>query len=299
MNVRAYDHKTDYERINRFLIEIYRPAETLDAWLQSRWEYIHHHPLSDGLPWDQCGIAEVDDMIVGFIHFEDHPAFNYIQIRPGYERYAEELLDWAIHHLGGTSPRFEGQIRGIFVSDYDNGLEQRVAARGYEPHDDIIEEHARYVIDEPIESGPLPDGFHLHSLDDDNNFTQINRVLWRGFNHRGPPPASEIEGRKAAQAAPHFRKDLTIVATAPNGDYASFVGMWVVPDNQVAYVEPVATDPTFRQLGLASAALRESMRRVAGEGIKTVWVGSGLPFYQDLGFNIRNRSRLWVKRLSI
>ena len=267
----------------------------LATWLQPRWEYLHYHSMSDGLPFERCGIAENDGQIVGFIHFEDNPAFNYLQIRPGHERATDELLDWAHSHLGGQSVTFGRKVLGLYVSDRDNYLEQRAAERGYEPQSDIVEEHARYVIDRQIGEPQLPDGFGLQSLADDNDFEKINRVLWRGFDHVGPPPDTELEGRRRAQQAPGFRKDLTIVAVAPNGEYASLSGMWTVPDNNVAYLEPVATDPNYRRMGLGTATVRESLRRVAAEHIRTIWVGSGLVFYQDMGFSIQNRSRLWIK----
>ena len=253
--------------------------------------------MSDGLPFERCGIAEDNGQIVGFIHFEDNPAFNYLQIRPGHERATDSLLDWAHSNLGGESVTFGRRVLGLYVSDFDNYLEQRVAERGYEPQPDIVEEHARYVIDKPVEVAELPEGFRLQSLADDNNLEKINRALWRGFDHPGPPPEDEIEGRKHAQQAPNFRKDLTIVAVAPNGDYAALSGMWTVPDNDVAYLEPVATDPTYRRMGLGTAVVQESLRRVSDEVIRIVWVGSGLVFYQDMGFSIQNRSRLWVKSI--
>jgi hypothetical protein len=100
----------------------------------------------------------------------------------------------------------------------------------------------------------LPDGFRLQSLEDENDLRKINAVLWRGFDHEGPPPDEGIPGREHMQRAPGFRKDLTIVAITPEGDYASFAGMWIVPENRIAYVEPVATDPEYRRMGLGTAA---------------------------------------------
>lgn len=97
--------------------------------------------------------------------------------------------------------------------------------------------------------------------------------------------------------APNFRKDLTVIAVAPNGDYASFAGMWQVADRPVAYVEPVATDPTYRRMGLGRAAVLESIRRVAAGGAREVWVGSDQEFYLAMGFEIETRTRLWVKTL--
>lgn len=267
----------------------------LANWLQPRWEYLHHHTMSDGLPFERCGIAEEDGQIVGFVHFESNPVYNYLQLRSGHEQATDGLLDWAEAHLGGCTTAFDRRVVGLYVSDWDNYLEQRVAERGFEPQPDIVEAHARYVIDKPIGEPSLPDGFHLQSLNDDNDLEKVNQVLWRGFGHVGNPPASEVEARRRAQDAPNFRKDLTIVAVAPDDEYASYAGMWTVPDNNVGYLEPVATDPKYRRMGLGRAVVQESLRRVAPEYIRTVWVGSGLAFYQDMGFSIQNRSRLWIK----
>lgn len=295
MRVRSYNHDADYDRVGRFLVDVYRP-DGLRAWLQPRWEYMHFHPMSKGLHFDRCGLAEEGGRIVGFVHFEDDPALNYLQIRPGHESVASELLDWAERNLGGWSGSFGREVLGVYVDDSDPGLEDLVVRRGFECSD-RTEEHARLEIEVPLPEAPLPDGFRLQSLEDDNDFHKINRVLWRGFNHEGPPPEEEVAGRELAQRAPNFRRDLTIVVAAPNGDYAAFAGMWVVAANRVAYVEPVATDPTYRRLGLGRAAVIESIRRAAEDGAGVVWVGSGLDFYLSMGFTIRARSRLWVKPL--
>jgi predicted N-acetyltransferase YhbS len=207
------------------------------------------------------------------------------------------MVDWAEAHLGGYSRSLERNVLGIYVNDFDEDFAGELTGRGFERFDDYQEEHARFVVDGPIPDVEAPEGFRLQSLADENDLVQINRVLWRGFNHEGPPPDAEIAGRAFAQSAPSFRKDLTIVAAAPNGDYAAFGGMWFVPENRVAYVEPVATDPTYRRLGVGSAVVLESMRRVAELGAEVIWVGSGQQFYRNLGFTVMFQGNLWVRNL--
>ncbi len=141
----------------------------------------------------------------------------------------------------------------------------------------------------------LPEGFHLQSLADENDLRKINQVLWRGFNHQGPPPEEEIEGRKEAQAAPNFRHDLTIVAVAPSGDYVSFCGIWYVPENRLTYVEPVATDPDFRRMGLGKAVVLEGIRRTVPLGSEVAWVGSEQKFYEAIGFTKSYQAEAWIK----
>ena len=142
---------------------------------------------------------------------------------------------------------------------------------------------------------PVPPGYRLQSLEDENDLGHTNRVLWRGFDHEGPPPEDEVPARARSQQSPNFRKDLTIVAVAPDGSYASSAGMWVVPENRVADVEPVATDPLHRRKGLGAACDVESLRRAAAGGADVAWVGSGQDFYRTLGFETVNAAHLWVR----
>ena len=50
------------------------------------------------------------------------------------------------------------------------------------------------------------------------------------------------------------------------------------------YVEPVATDPDFRRMGLGKAAVLEGIRRCGEMGAEVAYVGSDQLFYQKLGF---------------
>ena len=100
------------------------------------------------------------------------------------------------------------------------------------------------------------------------------------------------------KAAPNFLSALTIVAKAPTGAYAAYCGMWFVPELRLAYVEPVATDPDFRRMGLGAAVVLESLRRVQEMGAEVAWVGSDLPFYTSIGFEVMFRFNLWTRLLT-
>ena len=78
----------------------------------------------------------------------------------------------------------------------------------------------------------------------------------------------------------------------------SFAGLWVVPENRIAYVEPVATDPDYRRLGLGRAAVVESLRRAQAEGAEVAWVGSDQEFYASMGFEVTSRTNLYVRPLA-
>jgi predicted N-acetyltransferase YhbS len=65
--------------------------------------------------------------------------------------------------------------------------------------------------------------------------------------------------------------------------------------NKFAYVEPVATDPDFRRMGLGKAAVLEGVRRCGELGATVAYVGNDLPIYQSAGFKKVYVSECWLK----
>jgi GNAT superfamily N-acetyltransferase len=151
------------------------------------------------------------------------------------------------------------------------------------------------AIPKPFPTQDLPQGFRLKSLAEENDLVKVDRVLHRGFNHPGEPPADGVEGRKRMQSGPHFRHDLTIAVEAPDGAFACFAGLWFDSRNRIGYVEPVATDPDYRRLGLGRAAVMEGVRRCGELGATVAYVGSTLPFYVSMGFKKLYTQNCWLK----
>ena len=297
MQINSYDHERDFNRVGRFLIETYRPGDTFTNWLQPRWEYMHFLPSIKQLDLSKIGIFEQNDQIIGVVHFESQPFQAYFQIRPGFEKIKPQMFDYAEQHFEGVSQSTGRMIRALYLNDFDQESIEIAMARGYHPWAHFSEQHSIYRLEGVVPESPLPEGYHIQSLADGLDLRKVNRVLWRGFDHPGPPPDEEIEGRRKGMRAPNFRRDLTIVVVTPDGNYASYCGMWIVPDNRVAYVEPVATDPDFRRRGMGKAAVLESLRRVARLGAEVAWVGSGLKFYESIGFKRMFATLPWVKYL--
>jgi predicted N-acetyltransferase YhbS len=291
VSIRAYREPDDYQLVDRFLIETYQPGDHLATWLQPRWEYMHGHPFIENVDLSRIGIVEDATGVLGVVHPEHHPALCYLQVRPGRVDTVPLLADWAETHLGGWSFTFGAEGLGFYVDDTATDTGEHLAGHGY-VRTEYGESDARLDIHQPLPEPGVPAGFRLQSLADENDLTKLNRVLWRGFDHEGPPPDDQA-GRMRSQQTPNYRKDLNIVAMAPDGTYAAYAGIWVVPENGVAMVEPVATDPAFRRMGLGRAAVLEAVRRAADLGAAVAWVGSDLPFYLEMGFEIVAHSTLW------
>ena len=295
--VRRYRHPADYEMVDRFLIDAYEGGDRLLTWMQPRWEYMHAHPFIEGVPLDEIAVWEEDGRIVGVAHPEDKLTFVYFQRAPGYDHILPAMFDHAAECFGGPSVMLQREIIGLFINDFDTALETEAARRGYVMLDGYHEGYSLFALDKPIPPAPVPGGFRIQSLEDDNNHRKINLCLWRGFNHEGDQSEADAARPGLAQGAPNFRKDLTIVAVAPNGDYVSYAGMWHEEQNRFGYVEPVATDPDYRRMGLGRAIVLETLRRVRADGATVAWVGSDQEFYGALGFEKKFQRNLWAKYL--
>lgn len=204
------------------------------------------------------------------------------------------MLEYAENNLNGKTETGQRYLR-TYVNNFDLEFESLVKSSGYA----IAEQYTRPVfqlaIAQPFPQNQLPDGFRVKSLADDNNLSKIHRILWRGFNHPGEPPEEGIEDRTKMQSGPNFKNDLTMVIEGPMGDFVSFCGIWYESVNKIAYVEPVATDPDFRRMGLGTAAVCEGIRRCGILGATVAYVGSDQVFYKAIGFTKGFDSNCWIK----
>lgn len=295
ITLRHYQQPDDFALVGDFLVENFKSENRDGNWLQPTWEYMHSHPYLDASALDKIGIWEDAGLIVAVVHYESRLGEVFFEVRSGYDHLKPTMLAYAETHLYGMQ---DGRrYVQAFANDFDSEFEAMLKERGYQidaPHSRPM---SRFTIPDPFPEIRVPQGFVLKSLADDNDLHKIHRVLWRGFNHPGEPPEDGIADRLQMQSTPNFNKDLNMVVEAPDGNFVAFGGMWYEVTNQFAYVEPVATDPDFRRMGLGRAAVLEGIRRSAALGARVAFVGSDLKFYQAIGFEKLFTSNCWLKYL--
>lgn len=299
ITVRHYSHPEDYRRISEFLIAHHEPGNRDGNWLEPAWEYMHHHPMLDGLSLDRIGLWEDGGDLVAVAHYEWHLGEAFFQFHPAYRHLRDEMLDYAEAHLARISPDGGQRDLHVFANDNDPGFAALVQARGYARDVEEARPLYRFDIPDPFPAVQLAGGFRLTSLAEEPNWVKVQRVLWRGFDHGDDPPMSEeeTESRRRMFDTPKARRDLKIAVVAPDGEFVAFCGVFYEPVRRFAYVEPVATDPAYRRLGLGRAAVLEGIRRCAALGATVAYVGSDQLFYRSIGFKKVYASECWVKRL--
>jgi predicted N-acetyltransferase YhbS len=298
VKVRNYSRKNDFHAICDFLIDNYQPDNADGNWLEPRWEYMHFRSDIIGkIDTGKIGIWEDNNKIVGAAHPEEFAGELFLQIHPEYGFLKAEMLDYAEHVLFDIDKQGKKFIM-VFVYDTDTELIDIVKKRGYRAKKPAPDDYlSQYSMPEVFPEIRLPDGFKLKSVQEENKPEKVQRLLWRGFDHPGEPPVEQASVWEAIQAAPNYRRDKNIIVEAPNGDYAAYCGMWYVPDNRYGYVEPVATDPNYRKLGLGRAAVLEGIRLCGLSGAKTAYVTTGNLFYANIGFKRIRSSHWWRKEI--
>ena len=294
---RQYAGLDDYSRVDEFLIEHHQPGNLDGNWLEPAWEYMHGHPCLDTSSLEKIGIWEDDGKIVAVAHYESSLGEAFFQFHPAYRHLRQEMLDYAEEALAG--PTWDGAQKylKVYVNDNDTAFTSLVKARGYEKDPEETRPVARFDIPDSFPSITLPPGFRLKSLAEECDWAKVHRVMWRGFDHEGEPPAGEeeLEDRRRTFDTPKARRDLKIVVQAPSGDFVALCGMFYEPTGQFAYVEPVATDPDYRRMGLGTAAVLEGIRHCGALGATQAYVGSNHAFYLSIGFQVTFISECWGK----
>jgi predicted N-acetyltransferase YhbS len=293
---RNYREPADFDTLSCFLTALYQPENRDGNWFQSVWEYAYTHPYFDHASAHRIGIWEEDGEVVAVVNFEWRLGEAFFNTHAAYEHLKPEMLSYAEEQLAGVDEEGHRFLR-VYVNDFDAPFLDVVSARGYEARPRWDRPNSMFEIPSPFPPISLPPGFQVKSLAEEDDLRKMHRVLHRGFNHPGEPPEEGLKGREKMQSGPNFRKDLTSVALAPNGDFVSYCGMWYDRVNRFGYVEPVATDPDYRRMGLGRATVLEAVRRCGEQGATVAYVGSELPFYRALGFRTLFTTQCWHKVL--
>ena len=293
---RNYTHETgftdDFHAVRDFLVRINRsnPIQYNFEW--GRWEWAFSLPYLDTANQSKMGVWEDNGRIVAAVVFEGEPDSIYFCIDENYKYLKRDLLLYAKDNLGNAA----GKLR-VLINNTDREMQKIAAEYGFKPTQ-AVEGNSVLDIDLDKLEYRLPVGYTAVSLAETLDIRKYNRVLWRGFNHEGDPPETEAQlaERRTSLSGPHLNVDLCIAIIAPNGDYAAYCGMWYDPHTEYALVEPAATDPGYRKMGLGKTAVLEGVRRCGLLGAKQAYVGSSQQFYYQIGFHPLPAGTFWEIR---
>ncbi len=240
--------------------------------------------------------------IAAVVNPEDRHNF-FFQVHPGYRsaELEEEMLVAAEKHL--VFQKDDSKIR-LRMHAHENGAlrEKLLVQHGYSLTENVETQHFRYL-ERDAPTAPIPEGFTIRALGDEKELPARSWASWRGFHPNEPDEKYQgWEWYFNIQRCPLYRRDLDLVAVAPNGDIASFTTIWYDDFTRTAYYEPVATQPEYLRMGLARACLTEGLRRLKRLGCSLAFVSSEElkvhQVYHSIGFDEHEINRTWIKDIA-
>jgi ribosomal protein S18 acetylase RimI-like enzyme len=273
------DFSNDYQKVRDFLIRINSKKLCTPYFLWGAWEWEVTHREFDISNQEKFGLWEDNGEIVAIAIYEMPLGDALLFADEEYGNLKSDLITYAKKSLHDN-----GKLR-ILLPNGDYEFQRAAVAQGFRPTANKWDSAALDI--DMLQSYSLPDGFSLKDMTDSWDWQQYNRLMWCGF-HPGEGRAAHdnetILSRKNMLSSPMINPKLVLAVVASDGNYVSHCGTWYQASDSYCYVEPVATDPEYRRMGLGKAVVLEAIRRCGNLGAKQAIVGSSQQFYYNIGF---------------
>ncbi len=277
----------DYYKVRDFLVRI-----GYSEFTYARWDWMATHGYLDKTSVDKIGLWEVNNDIVGLATFDCQMGKAYCLTLPDYVSLKKEMLLYSMEKLS------KDKEFGIIIADTDLLFQDIAAQLGYVATEEK-ECDAVFYYDKTSMEYELPEEFRITTMKETYDLYQYRRVLWKGFNHELNGEGEfnflkeDEQEAKEEMLRPNVDLNLKVAVMAPDGNFVSYCGMWYDPEAGYAVIEPVATDPAYRRMGLGKAAVLEGIRRAGVMGAKLAFVGSSQQFYYSIGLRPYGTATIW------
>lgn len=279
--VRPYQTEDDFWRMREFLRRVYLlNGRREHSWHVCRLEYARWHTLINiaGLTLaDVATLWEAGGELMAFVMPDGRRGEAHLCVDPTRRslELEEEMLDVAEEQLPELQEDGTRKLTVWSPAQYTQRQEMLVR-RGY-TKDDWPEHQWQRDLSGPIPDAPLAAGYTIRPLGDGLELLERCYASGLGF-HEGDIRVA-VDNRndptwyRNIQTAPLYRRDLDLVAVAPDGAIAAFCTIWFDDVTRSAYFEPVATVPAHQRRGLGKALLTEGLRRLQRMGAVVAGVG--------------------------
>jgi GNAT superfamily N-acetyltransferase len=278
---RPYQTEDDFWRMRAFLRRVlvlndYRER----CWHVARLDYARWHTCLNcaGVTLEQVAhLWEQDGEIVAMMMPDGGPGEAHLMVHPDWRSMTLEAEMLALAEERLATPQPDGKRQLVVWADDDDAQRHALLQGCGYVKDEGPEHQWRRRLDEPVTVVPPPDGYTVRPLGD--GLELLERCWASGLGFHPDDIQYAVDNRKDVtwyrniQTAPLYRRDLDLVAVAPDGSIASFATIWFDDVTRSAVFEPVATVPAHQQRGLGKALLTAGLARLQRMGCKVAFVG--------------------------
>ena len=222
--MRRYSNDGDYWRIREFLREVLLVNDRLqDSWEVARFDYWRWHGIlnmNDGTLEDDVFLWEAPGGRIVAVLNREAPGSVFLQIHPEYRDDAleDEMLSVAEAHLTVSIDDNRRRLH-VWCLEEDTRRQSALERRSYGRHPTKKPEYQRTQrLIQPIVPAPPADGYVIRSLGDVGEHSARCRLSWLAFHENEPVDGYQDGWYGNVQRAPLYRRDLDLVAVAPDGE---------------------------------------------------------------------------------
>jgi len=274
---RPLNTETGYFRFRNFLRDVFLLNDRLEhSWNVARLDYWRWHFIATcqfSLPFDQVTTAwETEDGQFaavlhpfgnGEIRLHIHPHFRSLELE-------DEIFAFAEQHYPEKTKNGKYIIAPVFA---DDALRQEVLTRREFIRRPGWNHHYWRDLTTPLPASVTPTGYHIRSMGDESEQPSRSWCSWRAFH--SDEPDSNYDGDYSwyqnIQSAPLYRRDLDIVAAAPNSEIAAFCTIYYDDYTRSAVTVLVGVAAEHWQRGLGKAVMFEGMQRLKHLGCTRIF----------------------------
>lgn len=301
---RKYQCEDDFWAIRGFLREVFLLHDRREVgWQVYRWDYWRWHVNENIFRFDLSAAVflweNTDGRLAAVLHPEG-PGEAFLEVHPAWRSTDLEVAMMSVAETQFAITQHDGSQRLVIWARQDDALRRDLLQRRGYVKGDHPEFQRRRCLDAPIPDVHPPAGYSLRALGDEGEHPARSWLSWKAFHP--DEPDERYEGwawYRNVQRAPLYRRDLDLVAVAPDGELAAFCTLWFDDVTCTAAFEPVGTHPAHQRRGLGKALMAEGLRRVRDLGATLCMVGSyseaAGALYASLGFTEYDLSEPWVK----
>ncbi|MBK7894553.1 MAG: GNAT family N-acetyltransferase [Candidatus Promineifilaceae bacterium] len=277
LTCRTCTKEDDFWRTRNFLREIFLlngrlehswNVARLDYW---RWHYIKTCTIFEAVEKGMALWENTDGKIVAALNhlggselrLHIHPHFRSAELE-------NEILTYAEENFYATT---EDERHYIHMPIFEDDTQRQEIAknRGYKKESGWGHHYRRNL--DSIPNTPLPSGYSIRSMGGAEEYPARSWASWRAFHHDEPNRNYDGDYSWYAnlQSAPLYRRDLDIIAVAPDRSIASFCTIFYDDYTRSAVTVLVGTAAEHWQRGLGKAVITEGLRRLKEIGCTLVF----------------------------
>ncbi|MHA2278938.1 MAG: GNAT family N-acetyltransferase [Candidatus Kariarchaeaceae archaeon] len=290
--------KDDFDEIMRFLREVYDRTQSYQNWFPNQFEDTSIEDIEKDIRiWEN--IQENTSQIVAVTHPESDRRIDYfIQIDPDYSYLEKEIIMWIQEHWKTKMAdvkeswsikilTIEGNIeREAALSELKFKNTGRYSYHRIRPHNDQIP---------PTE---LPEGYKIRNVEGWDDYERLAENIRLIFGHGEWFTADTLQWIKSKS---FYKQELDLLVIAPDESIACFGTFRMDPISRITELEPLATHPEHRKLGLAKALICEGLRRSEKFNPPFFYIGGAADtpaanrLYDVVGFSQKLSQDCWIK----